>query len=43
MNGSSDYLEMYAQGDSSNGSQITVQGNATERETNFGAYKLIGV
>ena len=43
MNGSSDYLEMYAQADSSNGSQITVQGNATERETNFGAYKLIGV
>ena len=43
MNGSSDYLEMYAQADSSNGSQITLQGNATERETNFGAYKLIGV
>ena len=43
MNGSSDYLEMYAQADSSDGGQITVQGNSTERETNFGAYKLIGV
>ena len=42
MNGSSDYLEAYAQGDSSSGGQIVLQGNPTIRLTNFGAYKLIG-
>jgi len=43
MNGSSDYLEAYAQGDSSSGGQIVLQGNTTIRLTNFGAYKLIGI
>jgi len=40
MNGSSDYLEAYAQGDSSSGGQIQLQGDTTERRTNFGAYRL---
>ena len=42
MNGSSDYLEVYAQGDSSDGGTVNLQGNSTERSTNFGAYKIIG-
>jgi hypothetical protein len=43
MNGSSDYLEVFAQGDSNDGGTVNLQGNSTERSTNFGAYKLIGV
>lgn len=43
MNGSSDYLEVFAQGDSNDGGTVNLQGNSTERSTNFGAYKLIGI
>jgi hypothetical protein len=43
MNGSSDYIELFAELDSNDGGAANVQGNSTERQSNFGAYKLIGV
>ena len=43
MNGTSDYLEGFARADTNDGSSSNVQGNSTERLTNFGAFKLIGV
>ena len=41
MNGSSDYLEVFAEVDTNDGGACDVQGS--QRKTNFGAYKLIGV
>ena len=43
MNGSSDYIELFAELDSNDGGTANVQGNSTERQSNFGAYKLIGI
>ena len=43
MNGSSDYLEVFVTYDSNDGGAANIQGNANERSTNFGAFKLIGV
>jgi len=43
MNGSSDYLEVFVSYDSNDGGTANIQGNANERMTNFGAFKLIGV
>jgi hypothetical protein len=43
MNGSSDYIELFAELDSNDGGTANVQGNSTERQSNFGAFKLIGV
>ena len=43
MNGSTDYLEVFVSYDSNDGGTANIQGNASERMTNFGAYKLIGV
>ena len=41
MNGSSDYLELFAELDSNDGGSANVQG--VNRKTGFGAFKLIGV
>ncbi len=41
MNGSSDYLELYVNGDTVSGSTFNVQGNASIKQTIFGAYKII--
>jgi hypothetical protein len=41
MNGSSDYLELFAELDSNDGGSANVQG--ANRKTGFGAFKLIGV
>ena len=43
MNGSSDYLEIFGELDSNDGGSANIQGNTNVRQTNFGAYKLIGV
>jgi len=43
MNGSTDYLEVFVSYASNDGGTANIQGNASERMTNFGAYKLIGV
>jgi hypothetical protein len=43
MNGSSDYLEIFGELDSNDGGTANIQGNTNVRQTNFGAFKLIGV
>jgi hypothetical protein len=44
MNGSSDYVELYAYGKAASGSgTLGVEGDSSARPTLFGAYKLIGV
>ena len=43
MNGSSDYLEGFAESDTNTGGTCNVQGHANERTSHFGAFKLIGI
>ena len=41
MNGSSDYLEVYAFGDTTSNDNVFIAGNSTSAKTYFGAYKII--
>jgi hypothetical protein len=43
MNGSSDYLEGFAEADTNTGGTCNVQGHGTERTSHFGAFKLTGI
>lgn len=43
MNGSSDYLEGFAEADTNTGGTCNVQGHENERTSHFGAFKIIGV